>query len=436
MTLFRHEPPGRLSPLQTLLEKRHSGAVVAVALTVVALVLLAGAFIFGLGWLGSWRLIGFPSSLPPFLDFHPVLLNAARCGADPNGIYPYVPCAYATNAFNYPPVWLLLGKLGLTTDDTNWLAVAIEISAAAMLVYLLRGYSVRAGLIALPLILSPSIALAFERANIDLVEFVLVGLAAIALARRGRSAAALSFVLLAVAVVAKFLAVFCCAIALKLTRRTILLAVALGLFTAAYLYSLAPVLPYIRSITPVSPFVSYGYPIIFDRIELLYGPRFGWNVAGLTQSWVPLACVLAVLLLSAVWAFAVYRSRRDVYRISDGQSGIAFIFGVSIFLGTFLLLGTSFTYRLIFLLLALPQLFDWIETPGATNRASARLSYVILACGVVSLWLKFHPEKTLHINQMTDWMLFAIFTMLFVLNLLRALPRSFTGAVGLKPASA
>jgi hypothetical protein len=36
------------------------------------------------------------------------------------------------------------------------------------------------------------------------------------------------------------------------------------------------------------------------------------------------------------------------------------------------------------------------------------------------MWLKFHPEKTLHVNQVTDWVLFAVLAMLAVLNALYA----------------
>ena len=37
------------------------------------------------------------------------------------------------------------------------------------------------------------------------------------------------------------------------------------------------------------------------------------------------------------------------------------------------------------------------------------------------MWLKFQPEKTLHVNQLTDWILFGVLTMLLALNALHAL---------------
>jgi hypothetical protein len=53
------------------------------------------------------------------------------------------------------------------------------------------------------------------------------------------------------------------------------------------------------------------------------------------------------------------------------------------------------------------------------------------------MWLKFHPEKTLHINQITDWVLFGALAMLTVLNTFYAFggyaERSGDRAVGLWP---
>ena len=64
-------------------------------------------------------------------------------------------------------VWLFLGQLGLGPQHIVALALAIELPALILLVVLLRGHSTRMGLLALPIILSPSIALGFERGNID-----------------------------------------------------------------------------------------------------------------------------------------------------------------------------------------------------------------------------------------------------------------------------
>jgi hypothetical protein len=46
--------------------------------------------------------------------------------------------------------------------------------------------------------------------------------------------------------------------------------------------------------------------------------------------------------------------------VAASVAGTAFLFGSGIYCGTFLL-GTNYIYRLMFLLLCIPQLQDWIS---------------------------------------------------------------------------
>ena len=412
--------------VRAILRKPYSGSVVAAAIGLVALVLFTAGFGFGLDWVRTWKVIGFPGALPPFSDLHVVTLNAGRCGAAPDGIYPYIPCAFATNAYNYPPIWLLLGKLGVTAEYTGLVAIFVELPAILLMIYLLRGYSIGLGLVAILLVLSPSVVLGFERGNIDLVEWTLVGwprcCSRSAEARVGGVDAAPD----------------------GRDRRQVPRAVLLrdhhpaaadgsdhrgdaGRFHGALLLEPlvgAALYPQHHPRYAVR-LVRLQHPVQSPRAPL--APRLGLDVTGLTQSWIPLACVVLVIVAAVLWAIAIWRSGRSYGVISEERNGTAFIFGASIYLGCFLLLGTSFTW-LVFLLLCVPQLFDWIERPGQADKATARMSWLLLGCCIVSLWLKFHPEKTLHINQITDWMLFGIFTMLFALNALyglqRAVPKS------------
>jgi hypothetical protein len=411
---------GRLRrDIRTLLAKPYSGLVVATAIGLVAALLLTGNLMFELDWAHTWRLIGFPGiALPPFFDLWVVLDSGAKC-AEPGNSYPYVdaPC-HPWGRFNYPPVWLLLGRLGINGSHTAAIALLFEFIAIVLFVTIVRERSIWAGLLALLLALSPSTVLAFERANVDIVEWDLMCAAAL-LFREGRAMRAfITFVLLAVGIVLKFLPAFCCTLFIRLRSTSIRIAMLLGVFTLGYIYVISDVMAVIRRTTPMSPFVSYGYPVIFDRIEHIYAPRFGLNFTGLAASRIPIFVVAAVLAIATATAFYLWRRSTRAGLIADNSTGVLFLFGSGVFCGTFLL-GTNFTYRLIVLLLCLPQVLDWIE-PKISGLHSRILGYVIFCSSVVSMWLKFHPELTYHVNQLTDWILFGVLTEILVFNFLRA----------------
>ncbi len=400
-----------------VMAKPCSGMVIGGAIGLVVLVLLTASFIFQLDWTQSWKTIGFPGvAIPPFFDLHAVTTTAAEC-ARAGEPYPFADCGYRTGNYNYPPVWLMLGRAGITAADTMWLAVVIELPAIILLILLLRGRSTALGLVALPMVLSPSTILAFERANIDILEWGLVCTAALVYSERRRSGAIACAMLLCAGVVSKFIALFCTSLIVRFSRSTIAVSIAVAGFTALYLFSLTDVLPHIRRISPFTPYISYGYPVIFDRFEILYAPQLGLNLAGLSKSWVPHAAVAAIVALAAVLAVVGWRRGTTVLQVDAGRDGTAFLFGAGIYCGSFLLLGTNYAYRLIFLLLCLPQLFDWL----ALDRASRRVAWLLIGSCIISMWLKFHPEKTLHINQLTDWILFATMMMILALAALRSL---------------
>jgi hypothetical protein len=409
-----------VSTAAVLLGKPYAGTVVAAAVGLFVLVLAVAGFGFGFGWVGSWRVIGFPGALPPFSDLHVVTDNAARCADAAISEYPYIHarCDPWHQGYNYPPVWLLLGRLGINGGHTALLAFIIELPALVLFALLIRGRSVACGLVALALMLSPSVVLGFERGNIDIVEWILVCSAALLYSEQRALRAVAALVILCFAVVIKFLAIFCCTLAIRLRPMSLIVSALLVIFSLAYLYSLSDLLQLIRNNTGggFSPYVSYGYIILFDRLEVLYGPRLGLDLTGLTASWVPIMAVAGVLLAALIVALAAWRCGHLQYRLCEGSDGIAFLFGSGIFCGSFALLGTNYTYRLMFLLLCLPQLFDWMERARIDDVGSRRMAYLLIGSCIISMWLKFHPEATLHINQITDWILFGTLTMIVAAN--------------------
>src|SRR5260370_3253431 len=122
----------------------------------------------------------------------------------------------------------------------------IEVPALVLFALLLRGRPVRCGVIALALMLSPSVVLGFERGNIDIAEWVLVCSAALLYSEQRTLRAVAALVILCFAVVIKFLAIFCCTLAIRLRPMSLIVSALLVIFSLAYLYSLSELVLFLR----------------------------------------------------------------------------------------------------------------------------------------------------------------------------------------------
>jgi hypothetical protein len=212
-------------------------------------------------------------------------------------------------------------------------------------------------------------------------------------------------------------------------------------FSLLYFYSIANVFPMIRANTHYTTAFSFGYRIIFAHL-------LGLSLRGLSDSWMRIPVVIFVILAVAVLAFAAWRRGHHPCKIADGSNGTAFLFGGGIFLGSFLFLGSNYAYRLTFLLLCLPQQFDWIErqasaptqvlgTAPASDAGSRLISLLFLGSCLASMWLKLAQSagNLMFIGQIADWILFSILTTLFVLNGLYALSAALSNFFKLTYAS-
>lgn len=404
--------------LRHLLDRPRGGTAILAATAALVLFLAVAGLGFGRGWIGAWRLLVVPAADPPFADLHAVT-DSIPCAA--RGIDVYRDGQCDPRRFNYPPVWLLLGRLGIDGADTPWLAVALGTGAVLVLAGLFRGRPVRQGLVGAVGLLSPSVTLAFERGNVDLLIFTLVGGAALlfreahAVRRWGASA------LLGGAVVLKLYPVFGVTLLARFTKKTAAVIAALSAFSLLYLAAMAPWLALIRANTPHTSAYAYGYLVPFLALEEELAPRFGWDLAGLVDSALPAIALALVLAVAGAVAVRAWRRGRVLPVVSGGTAGTAFLLGAGIFCGTFLL-GTDFQYRLIFLLLCLPQLLDWRKSAEAgTVRAS---NWLLGGCLTMLILIRRSPE-VLFLDHAVYWVLFGAMAAVLAGNALHTMfPRT------------
>ena len=148
---------------------------VLVAVVLAALIALL-ALGYATGWDATWRAIGVTPLKPHFFDMHAVTDQAA-CSAQGYNAYEVNSCAPLK--FNYPPIWLQLGYLGINGLDSAWLSILVAFIAFVVVATLLKGRSALNGVLSSAAILSPSVMMGVERGNIDLVILALVGSAAL-----------------------------------------------------------------------------------------------------------------------------------------------------------------------------------------------------------------------------------------------------------------
>ncbi len=154
-------------------------------------------------WLCGWhrayfhvlRLFAFEPFRFPFLDSHAVLaaVECRRAGID---VYLTNPCDVLGRPHVYSPLWLRIVPLGIDTSANMAVGIALGMLFVAALVALFRPRRVSDAGLMLLAALSPMSVYALERANSDLVVFVLVvtGCGLLQLPQRwGRAGYALHF---------------------------------------------------------------------------------------------------------------------------------------------------------------------------------------------------------------------------------------------------
>ena len=340
-------------------------------ITVVVIVCAYFGLLFALGGHRSWDRLGVPDLEPTFLDMRSVTSGwvCTRRGID---VLPLNPCDPLKRPANYPRIWMKLAFLGLGPGSTVVLALLTAAAFFAAAVALLDPRSsVGEAVVYAAALCSPAAMLGVERGNVDLALFAVVSVAVI-VARRDRLGRIVSPILVLAAAVLKLFPILAAGL-LARQRRGLPVIGAVVLIFAAYALATIDDIRTIGKVVPQANDYSYGVDIS------------GRWLAGRahSQAWI----FDAVLVIAGVGA-AILLSRRLAQPIPSTASPAtaramdAFWAGAGIYVGTFCVFH-SFDYRLVFLLLTIPQLLLWA-------REGRSIAYVTLAALLATLWLVRH----------------------------------------------
>ena len=333
----------------------------------VALVWLA-CFRFPMVWVAT----GIGEAHRPFMDLYGILAasDAARAGVDP-----FLPNAF--DPYHRPHVysewWLELGRLGLGRADTLWLGTALVAAVLLMTVFMVRPGVRHEGVALLLLLASPALLLAVNRANNDLVVFLLVSLGLLCFRGGPWFWRALGVILFATAAVLKYSPLVTLVVLLDLRTRRALLA-GLGLYALVLVLAWPGLVQGLKSAARYNPapdwLYAYGAPVLLRNLGV--HASLGWLVPG---------------LLLVAWAGFLVRGKRAGPEPADAApertAEREFMCGAALLVGLFFL-GSSYVYKLVFALWLLPWLGRYCGG-GAADARWGRATWILLLAVV---WLE------------------------------------------------
>jgi drug/metabolite transporter superfamily protein YnfA len=368
-----------------------------------AIVLLALALYLGsviIGGRTQWRRLHVPAETPTFLDLRSVTTawECQRRGIDP---LPHNPCDPRGRPANYPRLWLLPGRLGLGERVTVPLGVVIAIVFLLSALWFLGPLKMWEGLIAAAVLCSPAVMFGVERGNVDILIFAIV-VAALSLFRSPDSARrATSHVLFLLAAVLKIFPAFSFAALVRQRRPWLFVAGGVALLFAIDVLVTLDDLRTIRRVLPQEVRFSYGAGIFADAIADSLTTHTGWPGTGRSVTRALLVVVVvAGLAVAAALAWWWSRSRPSAPSRWSGELD-GFWVGAAIYVGTYAFLR-NYDYRLVFLILALPQLMRWASDLRPAVPA-ARWALVVL---VAALWLAAREPTRFPFEEGLNWILF------------------------------
>ncbi len=362
------------------------------------------------GFEETWRLWNVPTMTPRFADARGITgaLDSYAMGLDPRVDNPGDPWG---RPWVYPRTWFVLHCFGVDARHTDLLAAVFYLCFFVGLCLILPRASWTTMAWVLALLLSPAVLLGFERANSDLPMFFLLAVSVVCTAKKPMLSAA--FILIGTTF--KLYPVFGAAVFLGLApHRFWKYALGISAFTACVVGLTYAEVSHARDIFDEILWCAYGFNVFWMRTAN-FSPTLG-----------AVARIVSYIALAGAGfsaAIALLRKDSDLGVSTPPLDLDAFRAGAAIYLATFLS-GNQYDYKLMFLILAIPQLSAWTRSSVRPVSACAKLALVAMLVSAWELWvarmvypLPLGKLSALFVDKMADWALFASLLFLFSLSM-------------------
>ncbi len=347
-----------------------------------------------------------PKMLPPFADMR-VITAGAECIRLGYDVLIENPCDPWQRPMNYPRIWSIVASWGINQNSTIIMGTLCGLLFLILVFLVIKRLNYTEALLYGLILCSPSIMLAVERGNNDLIIFMILGIALLAMQTNYLYLNYLSLVMIIFASIIKLYPIFTILSFLRMKKQKFIFFLT-STITLFVIYVIANFnsLILVSKATPRSKVLSYGGKVVFDIItDRNFASSFKWIMTP-----------LMIFLLSLIILISLFLIRRDdrLNKINDLNLNQidAFRVGSSIYIGTFFI-GNNWDYRLIFLLFTVPQILLWSKTKSQIST----LSTLALTGIVLTTWLSNIEGKIYNLDELINWLLFFFFSYTVILTL-------------------
>jgi hypothetical protein len=360
------------------------------------------------GYEAIWKVWSIPTMMPPFSDLRTILSGAEAHASGLDPLYDKPDNPYGA-PMNYPRVWHYLSVFGMNQGHTVFLgSILIILFFIGVFIFVKQIDYITAIILSLT-IFSPAVLFGLERGNNDLVVFIFLALA-LALSR---TSTIISLSLILFSAILKVYPIVGLVYLLKENRKRFwtLLSISSAVFVAYFIYNLNDFL-YISELTYFSSYMSYGMKILPRMV-------YGYLNSELLRDLASIFTYIFIILLFTVSFIFTCKN----YEFMEAQSEDfidAFRIGASIYIGTYIVIGQNWDYRLMFIIFTVPQLVSWTNKNGDRHSLVSKLTLagILILCWHLVLWKRLPWETPILLfDEMFNWIVLSGLTFLFIASI-------------------
>lgn len=366
-----------------------------------------------------WHYLGVPPLESLFYDMR-VVISAAECYYIGFYVYEVSPCIIDNSIFAYPKIWVLLHKTGINSDNVYFFCITVILTYYLLIFKLIGKINIYEGIFYGLLLCSPAFMFVIERCQPDLIIFILM-VTAVFVFKKQKSIWYASILILLAGMLKLYPFAAILSFIDKKKKPSLILFFTLLAVSIAYLAI---------NWADIKIFTGLLYKYFYKYSGFAFGSNVFWNYLddhpSHLNTWLPLSYIFSIIpiwligcvgMLVTIIGVIIFARKKTITDLN-----INYLFGfrlaAAIFIATFAM-GSNFDYKLIFWILAVPQMFAWIKY----NPQIRVSTFFVLMGMIIPGWSLILVKQWFNwivynfIDEAVNWYIFAYFIFMFIQTL-------------------